>query len=106
MPRPMPRPAPVTTALSMPAANQKPGRRRDTPFEQMFEQALLGTTTVNHVRTTPAAPAAGRVPTGDIPTQAEQKGHLMAGKRKAETTGSSGAGTSRSCPTVPRTRTA
>ena len=47
---------------------------------------------MNHVRTTPAAPAAGRVPTGDIPTQAEQKGHLMAGKRKAETTGASGAG--------------
>ena len=47
----------------------------------------------------------GDASTGDIPTQAEQKGHLMAGKRKAETTGG-GAGTSRSCPTVPRTRTA
>jgi repressor LexA len=30
------------------------------------------------------------VPTGDIPTQAEQKGTLMAGKRKADATGASG----------------
>jgi repressor LexA len=91
MPRPMPRPAPVTTALSIPEANQKRADGATRRSNRCLNKAARDDYR-ELVRTTPAAPAAGLVPTGDIPTQAEQKGHLMAGKRKAETTGSSGAG--------------